>query len=68
MALSVWANDVFFEGEVKFENAKAVTAFADGGPAQLVSLKVQEIKPDPENRDTGYYCPRAHGRIMRNPE
>jgi len=67
--LTVWANDVFFfEEEVKFERAKTVTAFADGGPARLVSLKVQEIKPDPANRDAVYYCPCDHGRIMRNPE
>jgi hypothetical protein len=67
--LTVWANDVFFfEQEVAFKGAAGVVAFAEGGPANLLSLKVQELRPDPDNRATSYACGCGHGAIMRNPE
>jgi hypothetical protein len=67
--LTVWANEVFFfEQEMPFSGAASVAAFAAGGPAELLSLKVQEIQPDPGNRATGYFCGCGHGGILRNPE
>lgn len=67
--LTVWANDVFFhEQELDFKAATSVGAFTKEGPAKLTLMKIQEIKPDPENRDTGLYCNCGHGGIMRNPE
>lgn len=66
--LTVWANDVFFcEQEVDFKGAVSAGVMAKGGPAKLAMMKIQEIKPDPENKDAGIYCNCGHGGIMSNP-
>jgi len=66
--LTLWANNFFFiEKSVPLTKATAVTLAAEGGPATVESMTVQEIKPDPANRSTSYFCPCAHGAVRRVP-
>ena len=66
--LTVWANGCFlFEKPVKLTQVGQVAAFATGGEANLKSLIVDEIKPNPANKATSYHCQCGHGGIRRNP-
>ena len=66
--LTVWANGCFFyEKPVTLPKVAQVTAFATGGRANLKSMTVEEIKPDPANKATRYGCACGHGSIRRNP-
>lgn len=66
--LTVWANNyLFMEKPVKMVLAGEVSAFAEGGAATLKSMTVQEVKADPDNRNTYYACSCGHGVLRRNP-
>jgi len=66
--LTVWANDYFFiEKRVAMEKAGEVSLFAEGGTATVKSETVQEVKADPANRSSSYFCSCGHGVLLRNP-
>ena len=66
--LTVWANNYFFmEKPVTFTQAGEVSITADGGAALIESMTVQEVKADPSNKNSSYFCGCGHGHLRRVP-
>lgn len=65
--LTVWANNYYFiEKPVSLKKVAEVGVTAESGAAAIRSMTVREIKTDPSNSSSRYFCPCGHGSLRRN--